>query len=289
MVCRAWVGALEAAQAGFRAGMANSQRFCIFCGRSGLSREHIWPEWSYRYVPKLGRAHTRMRQRSVAGISGLSDQKRYQGDVNASRIKAVCKDCNSGWMSRLEASARFTLVPLIEGKPAVMAEQRQRVLAAWVAMKSMVIEFSNAEDAVTKEDEREFLMLHMEPPPNWRIWIAKQHGLRWRTGLVRAANTIGFASEGGTKVLPDSSFAKNTQSITLGFGQLLIHAFSTRVPGLEPQPSPPMASALRKIWPLSPGFLWPAGPVITDFGIDALSVALPTLGNSLPWRPARFD
>ena len=32
--------------------MADHQTFCIFCGGTPLSREHIWADWLRRYIPK---------------------------------------------------------------------------------------------------------------------------------------------------------------------------------------------------------------------------------------------
>jgi hypothetical protein len=82
---------------------------CIFCGSFGLTKEHIWPQWSFNYVPKgENTKHTRgLVQSSNASprIKGIRKIKRHNGAVNTTQIRVVCKiRCNSGWMSVLETS-----------------------------------------------------------------------------------------------------------------------------------------------------------------------------------------
>jgi hypothetical protein len=31
-----------------------SQGLCVFCGRSGVSKEHVWPEWTHEFLSRDG-------------------------------------------------------------------------------------------------------------------------------------------------------------------------------------------------------------------------------------------
>jgi hypothetical protein len=68
--------------------MANN---CIFCGHPAGSRERIWPKWI------LGRRSFvpfRLKRASAPDLTLNTEPT----------TKAVCHDCNTGWMSELEAA-----------------------------------------------------------------------------------------------------------------------------------------------------------------------------------------
>lgn len=260
---------------------------CIFCGRGGLTKEHIWSDWTKEHLPKLRGSHRSTLVVETAGIQGLNRVRKRQGQVDA-QVRAVCRvHCNGGWMSAMEERVKPILTPLMLGGAAVLSHERQRDLAAWMAMKCMVLEFDAPETVVTPLAEREWLMHHQEAPSNWRIWIASQLGMKWRTGSLRTAHTLGGARRGETPATPDGTFAKNTQSITLGFGRLAIKAISTRVPELDLIPDGVYPRIWFQIWPVAPGFLWPAGPPISDVGFRDAALSLRRIVSAMPWRPAR--
>jgi hypothetical protein len=132
---------------------------CIFCGSGGMSKEHVWSEWTYELVPKLKDAgHQRVVMKSSKHnphITGVASDRTYQGATNTIKIKCVCeRDCNNGWMSRMETAAKPILTPLILGQPAIVSKDEARTVAAWAAMKMMVTEFSIPEDVVSTQQER---------------------------------------------------------------------------------------------------------------------------------------
>lgn len=261
---------------------------CIFCERGGLTFEHIWSEWTYKYLPKRSGWHHRHRFQATAGILGLDKTKKYEGQNNTRKFRVVCRiHCNSGWMSQLEQQVKPILTPLMLGTAAVITPAAQRTLAAWTAMKCMVTEFEEPKWIVSPLSERQFLMNNREPPATWRIWIAYQNSRRWRTGYTRTAITLGSAPRGQDIVVPDADFSKNTQSITLGFGRVVLHAASSRVPGFNESTAlgPRIERAMHQIWPNGNGFLWPPGRSISDADIDGLALGQSTLVSKMRWRP----
>jgi hypothetical protein len=161
-------------------------RACIFCGGKPLTKEHIWSEWTYRYVPRDPSAHHRRSVfRGVAGIRGLDNSKRHQGLTNALKVKAVCRSCNSGWMSGLDNRVQPVLAPFMLDNPSVLTVEKQHILSAWLTMKCMVYEMSigNQDDVVASPSERQFMMDRLAPPDTWRVWVGRQTGRRFRAGV----------------------------------------------------------------------------------------------------------
>ena len=263
-------------------------RSCIFCGNGGVSKEHVWSEWTYKYLPKRHGYRRENEFRGAGEFMRLENTKDFEGEPNTLKIKAPCKVCNNGWMSTLERKVKPILIPLMQGEATALSEVSQKTLATWVVVKCMVAEHGSPDDTVVStEDERKYLKDRQEPPPTWKVWIAHQNGTEWRTGHTHAVGTLGSSNVlGQPPVTPDGTFAKNTQSVTFGFGSLLIHAFSTRVVGVDINPGPNVAHYFTRIYPISSDMLWPNTPAIPDDMIDAIAFSLPRFAAGLPWQPA---
>ena len=64
------------------------------------------------------------------------------------KIKAVCRPCNNGWMSKLETDSKPLIGRLIEDFPLSLHTSQQTLLARWTLKTAMVL------DGVTKERNR---------------------------------------------------------------------------------------------------------------------------------------
>ena len=263
---------------------------CIFCEGYGLTKEHIWPQWSFKYVPKgLNKKHTRglvQSSKATSQIRGVQKIKNYNGSVSTIQIRVVCGvRCNSGWMSALENKVKPILIPLMLGQPLVLSIEDQRILSRWFALKAMVAEFSEPGIIATPQSERNHLMLNDGPPSNWQIWIGHKRGSDWRVKYTRSAMTLGISIEGGPLVPPDGIYAKNSMAVTMGIGELLLYAVATP-PGIGVQLDDILAEPLRRIWPANGGILWPPGKILTDQDCDHVASALDRFSTTLPWQPA---
>jgi hypothetical protein len=197
----------------------------------------------------------------------------------------VCRQrCNSGWMSVLETRVKPILTPLMLGQPLVMNSDNQRILSRWFALKVLVAEFSEPDTVCTPQSERETFMLTDVPPANWQIWIAHKRGTDWRVKYTRTAMTLGVAQDGGALIPPDGNYAKNANAVTMGIGELLLHAIALP-PGITVQFDNKLARPLRRIWPLSGDILWPPGQILTDRDCDHVASALDRFSATLPWQP----
>jgi len=265
---------------------------CIFCGQTGLSKEHIWSAWTYALVPTIKDGH---HTRGVVQSAKDDPKKIYieslrnhNGSTNTVKLHVVCKrDCNNGWMSRLDERAKPILSPLIMGQPAVLSVESQTVVAAWAAMKMMVSEFSRRIDVSTAQDERTFLMKELRPPPNWKIWIAHTQSEKWRSAYYRNSSMVGRLNEAGVPVAHEGSLRKNTQSISIGIGQLFISAISSNVPGVEFHAPADAKRHIRQIWPAAVGgCFWPPGTIFTTSAADAFAESFSHFMKTLNWTPA---
>jgi len=257
---------------------------CIFCGRRGLSKEHIWSEWTYKLVPKVPGAERDIFVLSSTPIkTDLRSRKTMQGSPNVLQVRKVCKyHCNSGWMSALETKAEPLLTPLILGETTTIEPEQQKVVATWLAMKGMVAEFTRPVDVTTTQEERSLLMNELKPPDHWRIYIAKQSGNWWRTAYYRHTASLSVVR---SPIKPVRPFGKNAQSVTIGIGALLAHIVSAPA-GIDFNLPAEVRRNVWPIWPTGDQIIWPPPVALNDTDAQTLATAMErTLSATMRWIP----
>jgi hypothetical protein len=263
---------------------------CIFCEeKTKLTGEHVyWPDWSKKYVrPAPKGSHYREIFSTSAkdpNIRGLKNRSRHHGEVNSIKLQTVCeRRCNNGWMRERENLTRPILLPIIQGLPAIMDRAAQEKLAAWFVMKSMVAEFSQPDDVATPQKSRTRFMQTGIIQNRWLIFAGHTQSPRWRMAYTRNSVKLG-RSVNGSPITPHAgSLEKNTYAVTVGFGELIIWAFCTTVPGLQYEPPVHIRRYMHQIWPYQRGFLWPPGPIVGDSFASILAELLHTSTKSIPW------
>ena len=109
-------------------------RVCMFCQREGqrLTREHVYPNWlSKLFSTKL---------KVTSEVSGDSIKRTWQSNIFQDKIKLVCGECNSGWMSTIESEVKGLLTSLAfthDGHTLIQEDQRK--LSLWVQKTVLVI------------------------------------------------------------------------------------------------------------------------------------------------------
>jgi hypothetical protein len=235
---------------------------CIFCGGFGLSKEHIFAEWIQQLIPPR---FTRTRHHATLGNLAFKGKLDRPGDPLSRRLRVVCKPCNEGWMSRLQSQAKPVVSSLIKGEWTTLNDVQQKLVASWMAMTTMVLEFADIATIAIPTVERERFYVVKEPAPEWYIWIAPYEGEAgsgafWHTGF-----RIGDISDIGR-------FAgMNIQVTTFNLGRTLFHCFSNystlyfQPVGFSPQ------LGLIQVWPIqSTSVQMPVRPLNDD---DAYRVA----------------
>jgi hypothetical protein len=116
--------------------MSSKRILCIFCNeRSERAVEDIIPQWLATELggepPFFGGDDKTVAEGQVV----MQGKARKWGNAAALKLPSVCKNCNGGWMSRLENSAKYLILPMIRGDQTVLSPTEQRVVARWAQLK----------------------------------------------------------------------------------------------------------------------------------------------------------
>jgi hypothetical protein len=209
--------------------MPKPQKFCIYCGGSGLSKEHVFADWLREYIPRELSEH---RTEFTVAFPHKTEKvlERRTGDAHARRLRRVCLVCNNGWMSRLQEAAKPYLIPMLEGRPTSLNRKAQKIVATWAAMTTMTADFLREEMAAIPQEERNYLRETSKAPKHWRIWISayqRGHGRKrfWH-------NVLALTDQEVDRAAMYARAPSNTQTTSICLGEhLFIHIMSSEVAG----------------------------------------------------------
>lgn len=251
---------------------------CVFCDSPDLTREHVWPEWMRSFVPRptKDRPGHAVSHRRVDPGTGKIVNRLLRGRLHRNSrpfgtyLPVVCGICNTGWMSRLQTDAKPMLQQFLMGRRIALSSDQQLVLAAWVAMFTMVVEFADVDTAVTPRGHRFQFAKDRIPPRGWTIWIGHMGGALGFTFFNHFSCTVGLPPA----CLPLHS---NMQATGFKIGSLFVQTYSV----LPPLPQMPEADrsafadcfGLRCLWPLRGLVLAPPSCILDASRADAISRA----------------
>jgi hypothetical protein len=89
--------------------MTHVARRCVFCGSPNPTREHVLPDW----LTEIG-LDMEPSTHHAGALNRLP--REWSAPPYATTVRMVCGDCNSGWLSHLEAEAKPIIAPLIRGE-----------------------------------------------------------------------------------------------------------------------------------------------------------------------------
>jgi len=143
---------------------------------------------------------------------------RRQGSLTSMTVRAVCVECNSGWMSRIEEEARPILMPLIVGTTTTLCEAAIRTLSEWVTLKVMVAEHSPPPDPAIRLADKHTFYRARTIPDGISINLFWCGAPEWRIAYRRASATLSVRQHPNYDTRP-----KNAASIAFALGELFIH------------------------------------------------------------------
>ena len=208
-----------------------------------------------------------------------SDPIDRHGNLVNKKVKAVCKTCNNGWMSKAEMAAKEPLIRLMHRLAHTFSADDQDALARWIMIKLFVMEWDKpASPAFTQETRDAFYnggrYREGKLPENLFIdLLAYEGGGIWTAAFHRQAIWIG--DEGGAPTPDSEGFVlRNTQSVTFGIGYLTVHVFHSYTIAAAPTGN---RAITRRIWPPHDGcHSWPPFQIMTSDEIKTLSIAFST-------------
>lgn len=254
--------------------MSGMARTCVFCGASGLTREHVIPRWLTAVLPEQAQWRGQ-DQATLYTDRAIPDGEPLHREVaerfNAMTVKAVCAQCNNDFMNEIEKAARPILATMIRGQLAIALDPSSLTkVATWAVKTGLMIQLTGQEPA-RLDRLYEHLFREGIPSDACRIWLGQIDDEDW--ALRAEYPSMLVQSEG--EVL-DASDPPNVLTVTLGLGRLLFHMFL---------PADPARSywfdlhttfaGMIPVWPKPASVNWPPSRATRGDEAWALTMILP--------------
>jgi hypothetical protein len=219
----------------------------------------MFPRWLNKLFPVDPAQPSPEWGRHAGDESGVTSTTFGAAEIAGVRTKLVCHQCNTGWMSDLEARAEPILTPMIRGEHVRLDRADQVLVATWATKTAMVIEPTLSPEHNFTEDHCSIVRVRDHPPASVVVDVAAVEGLIAPMGYWGAKVHL---------VLGDTPF-RDYHFHTVHVGPLVL-----QVTRLEPPPD--------NYGTLEPITL--PGEVALPFDIAA--TIFPPKGRR-PWPPAR--
>jgi hypothetical protein len=230
-----------------------------------LTCEHVIPKWARRSYGIQGPVTVDAREEGLG-------QRRRAGSMQALNITlddAICEDCNSVWLSRLEQAVKPILAPMaVSARPVTLSPASQELLATWAVKTVLLLELAfrqmypasrPVEGYEASQPEFAWLRARSEPPPRSLVWLGC-----WD---CQQATPVRYAPSSAPLPTPDGSKIEgHFATFTLGYaafqvftvdcvavGQHQASAWNDHAPAS-------LAQALSRVWPpllAQPEVSWP--------------------------------
>jgi hypothetical protein len=103
-----------------------------------MTEEHLIASWAYRAFAERRKPTNGFRATLSAGRMQIHD-----GDADLT-AKVICRECNNGWVSRIDNAAAQVMRPLVRGQSEVALDcEGQAAVAAWIYKSALM--FDSAE------------------------------------------------------------------------------------------------------------------------------------------------
>lgn len=261
-------------------------RQCVFCGStSDLSREHVLPDWLTQIGLDL--------EPSIHQAGPLNTVPRqWSSKPFTTTVRMVCANCNNGWLSQLEATARPVIAPLIRGESRRLPFDDQAVIAAWTCKTALVSLLMSSDEARLNGygvPPGEYAALYaqrdrMQPLPFSQYWIGSYAGERRASSIWVTPFVVEVVGAESPREVP-SGYAT-----TLTLGKLLVQGVRFTQPVLHVELTTSEWGFLD-IWPPTDTFPWPVGGVADDATLDRMNQAKTFISQTKgvrvsPFKPA---
>lgn len=227
---------------------------CLFCPNRADSAEDIWSSWILEDTKPSQPVQITIGK----GLKKMADNP-------AVRIKAVCRPCNNGWMSKIEVENMPHMHAMINDQQTVLTPMQQKSLTRWAVLKAMVLDGANQNKRTPFYSEWE--RTNMKPPVRslpvgTLTWIGRLSIKGFHAGVT---DTFGKIN--------DISKAFRSCVTTIIVGHLVIQVVTMRVlpmfaslrirPGCNPGA---WDINLLEIWPAFGEKHWPPSATFTTDG-----------------------
>ena len=103
------------------------------------------------------------------------------GDPHHWQVSAVCeKNCNNGFMRRIENATKPHLIQLLGNCPFRLAPEQQRWIATWAVLKSVVGEHDTfGKPSMHHMQRRKLRFSNLPPEAGCGVWIGRYQRSEW--------------------------------------------------------------------------------------------------------------
>lgn len=206
---------------------------CLFCGMTGkLSGEHLWPAWMEEYFAKDSSRRERSESRNTNGAIQPRHDRTMQGGPWKTKVKAVCKKCNNGWVSDIEDDLKETLLSLGRDERIILDIVKQKQIAVWTLLKAMVVESRvpglSDTRSFTSEECRKIWQNRDCIPSNFYSWIVRSSAhVGWSGNYLRTNAALPLGVD-----MSHDPLDYNSSAGMWGIGELLIVWYYSRRPDI---------------------------------------------------------
>jgi hypothetical protein len=230
---------------------------CIFCGKRAASNEHIFPDWLNEEFPnETGERHVVTRKVGDEVTSWPSWETAFL------KIKAVCRECNHGWMGSIEGHTKPVILPLIRGEERILSAVEQLQLGTWAALKALVYDAKAQYESLASEGDRQVMYEQRRPPANYRVSLAGHgHG-----GLFMVRRVFVAGWQHGSNAM------QRAAATTFILGHLVVQTVSNPTTSYRAyaEVGTLKTSVQSIVPPIVAGARWPL-PYLDDSDLDAFA------------------
>jgi len=251
----------------------SSKKRCLFCGSTGMTREHVIPKWLRRELRTQGFVY---EQRG--------GDKPQKWDALAVVLPRVCHGCNHELLGNLEVRTKPVLGPLLHGgaktQPILIDPGRQATLATWAVKTSLLLtirSFEGEPAGWVPQDNLRWLHDHRgldQPPPGAHVWMFG----------VNAENELAASSQAACLRTGDGQPAAHVGTFTVGYVGFQVFCRQVSQPEYSADheawlaPHGAFQEGMQPIWPANAVLRWPPMAV---FGRDSLELIAARLGAGM--------
>ncbi|GAB3988019.1 hypothetical protein GCM10028807_09690 [Spirosoma daeguense] len=150
---------------------------CIYCGGKPLTGEHVFADWYKNILPRRGNGKFIGGNTYTVNEDGTEkisySDVRYKGHAAVTKLRIVCQECNTGWGSQLQNVIKPILIPLMLDQEIILDKVKQRKLAAWATMTTIIGERVYEPPYAIHNFDRAYFYYYKRALPNWYIWIGR--------------------------------------------------------------------------------------------------------------------
>ena len=209
---------------------------CVFCDRSPVTNEHVFPRWLDRYLTSGERQQLEQTRYGQGGF----DTTRASRGLDF-RVKKVCAACNNGWMSQLERDSMGALDSLIRDTAIEeITLKRQRQIALWATKTAMMADLTQSAPILTRTQRRR-MRTHGAIPGGTLVWM----GSCGETYPLVTSHTVRIELEDTNQ--PDT--VRQTRFFcSMKIGHLCLYIYFAP-PGFVVRHRPEHYMCMARIWP----------------------------------------